>query len=485
METPLGESALSASPSSSATTIRDIVMFDDELRRSGRPPSVLAALGFTGAAGQVVLVPDIDGNGCELLIGLGSRTSLDVGVLRRTSALAARRVPDGSMWHSELATRVLANRVDALSDIDRVAEVIFDGVIVGTHGSLGYDTMELDGVDSNAVRRAARLGEAVVRARRLVDEPAGTMTPADLHTVAADLASALNLSIEAVVGVEDLEAQGFGGISGVGRGSNVAPRLVTLRYRPAHSRGRIAMVGKGITFDSGGLTMKNREGMSKQKFDMGGAAAVLAAFACIAAEGLDIEIDCHLPMAENMVSASSIHPGDVRTFRNGTTVEIINTDAEGRLILGDAVAFAAESKPDLIVDVATLTYACPIALGDDIAGVFARDGDGARHVLAAGDAVGELLYRLPLHQGYQRLLKSSLADLRNSVADGGLAGQEGGAITAALFIAHFVPAGQPWVHLDIAGPAWSSSDDGGLLRRGGTGFGVRTLVELARRWQSS
>ena len=265
---------------------------------------------------------------------------------------------------------------------------------------------------------------------------------------------------------------------GVGQGSGNPPRLVKATYSPQGKKGSVAFVGKGVVFDSGGLSLKTSSGMETMKIDMSGAAAVLAAMSVLKDLGVKAKVTAYVPMVENMPSGTAIRPGDVLKIRNGKTVEVLNTDAEGRLILADALALAAEDKPDAVVDVATLTGACMVALGDKIAGLMGNRDTWNEQVQAAADAVGEPVWPLPMPNEYRKLLESEVADLRNIST-----GSYGGALTAALFLSEFVD-GVPWVHLDIAGPARAGGDDGYLVK-GGTGFAVRTLVELVDRLQEA
>jgi leucyl aminopeptidase len=276
----------------------------------------------------------------------------------------------------------------------------------------------------------------------------------------------------------ELKAQRLGGVLGVGQGSDNPPRFVQLTYRPEGAKGTLALVGKGVVFDSGGLSLKTSSGMETMKTDMSGAAAVIAAMSVLRDAGVNTKVVGYVPMVENMPSGSAIRPGDVLHIRNGKTVEVLNTDAEGRLILADALAMASEDKPDAIVDLATLTGACMVALGDKVAGLMGNDTGWVDQVRAAADRAGEPVWPLPLPPEYRRLLDSEVADLRNIGT-----GSYGGALTAGLFLEEFVD-GVRWAHLDIAGPARAGSDDG-YIAQGGTGFGVRTLVELATAFTPS
>jgi leucyl aminopeptidase len=274
-----------------------------------------------------------------------------------------------------------------------------------------------------------------------------------------------------VLGVAELEAQKLGGVLGVGQGSQQTPRFVRMTYNPSGARGSLALVGKGVVFDSGGLSLKPAGGMETMKTDMSGGAAVIATMSVLEELGVRAKVTGYVPMVENMPSGQAIRPGDVLRIRNGKTVEVLNTDAEGRLILADALSLAAEDEPDAIVDAATLTGACMVALGEKVAGLMGNRDSWCDQVRAAADRAGEPVWPLPLPKQYRKQIDSEIADIKN------IGGSYGGALTAGLFLEEFVD-GVPWVHLDIAGPARANADDGELVK-GGTGFGVRTLVEVA------
>ena len=270
---------------------------------------------------------------------------------------------------------------------------------------------------------------------------------------------------------------GFGGIVGVGQGSAHAPRLVSLSYKPAKAKHHLALVGKGMTFDSGGLDIKPANNMANMKSDMAGAAAVAGAVLAIAELGLPIQVTGWLGLAENMPSGTAQRASDVVTMRNGMTVEILNTDAEGRMVLGDAMCAAGEEGPDTIVDIATLTGAQVVALGHEVAAVMGNDDDFRTRVCSAGDDMGEDLWPMPLPPAYCKALDTEVADIAHK------AGPAGGMLTAGLFLKEFVPevGGDriPWAHVDIAGPSFNEQAPRGVAPKGGTGFGVATLVRLA------
>lgn len=270
----------------------------------------------------------------------------------------------------------------------------------------------------------------------------------------------------------EFAAERFGALAGVAAGAHNPARMVELWYEPEEPKAFLVLVGKGIVFDSGGLSLKPAASMEDMKTDMSGAAVVFGAVQSIAALGLPIKVLGITPITENMPGGNATRPGDVLIPRNGTSIEVLNTDAEGRLVLADGLSLAAEQEPDLIVDIATLTGACHVALGDKIAGLWSNDQDAAQRVLKASARTGERLWQMPLPADYRKAMDSDIADIKNISG-----GKYGGAIYAALFLAEYVGE-NPWVHLDIAGPArWTEEEH--YQRKGGSGFGVRTLVALA------
>ncbi|MFC3997177.1 leucyl aminopeptidase [Nocardiopsis sediminis] len=330
------------------------------------------------------------------------------------------------------------------------------------------------GAAAGAVDRGTALARATALARDLINTPSAEKDPAWLAARAVEIADDAGLSAT-VWDERDLERDGFGAILAVGRGSARPPRLVQVGYRPDDPVGHVVLVGKGITFDTGGLSLKPNDNMKLMKTDMSGAAIVLGVLSALGALGARVQVTGLIAVAENSFSGSAQRPGDVITTYDGRTVEVLNTDAEGRLVLADAMAYAvAESAPDTLVDVATLTGAAKLALGTGIGALFSTDDELAAGLSAAGDRSGEQVWRMPLVEEYTETLRSPVADLANigtSTAFG-----RPGATEAALFLREF--AGDvPWAHLDIAGPGRSTSDDG-LLTKGGTGFATRLLL----RW---
>ena len=345
---------------------------------------------------------------------------------------------------------------------------------------LGVEAAQAAAARAGAAR-GRRIAEAVCLARDWVNEPPSRLVPSRLAELAeAELSGVPGVSFEAW-DLERIAEERLGGLLGVARGSAEEPRLVRARYEPADPlevEGRVphvVLVGKGITFDSGGLSLKSASGMEAMKTDMSGVAAVLAAVSACSDLGVRVRVSAVAALSENMPGGRATKPGDVLVTRSGRTIEVLNTDAEGRLVLADALTLAAEDSPDAIVDLATLTGACVTALGTQIAGLFANDDLLARRVVAAAERSGEEVWRLPLPEAYRDHIDSDVADMKNV----GKAG-EAGAIAAAMLLERFV-AGRPWVHLDIAGPA-RSRESSGYLAKGGTGFGVRLLLELLSAW---
>jgi leucyl aminopeptidase len=325
---------------------------------------------------------------------------------------------------------------------------------------------------SGPVEQAAVVAAAVNAARDLQNAPANVLTPTALAARARELAEELGMQVD-VKGRAEIEALGMGSFAGVARGSEEEPALITLRYEPPDARGPVlGFVGKAVTFDAGGISIKPARSMHEMKFDMSGGAAVIEATGAIARLGLPVRVIGVVGATENLLSGRAMKPGDILTARNGTTIEVINTDAEGRLVLADCLHHAIEQGAERLVDLATLTGAIVSALGVTYAGLFSADDAWAQEVTAAGERAGELLWRLPLHAEYADAIKSRYADIMNAVEN-----REAGSITAAEFLRRFT-GDVPWAHLDIAGTADSNRKP--YTAKGGSGYGVRTLVELAR-----
>lgn len=315
------------------------------------------------------------------------------------------------------------------------------------------------------------IAEATNLARDMSNEPANYMTPKDMAEVAQKLAAEYGLEVT-VLEREEIEKMGMGALLGVAQGSREPPKLIVLSYKGDEaSKSALGFLGKGITFDSGGISLKSAEGLDEMKGDMAGGAVVMAALAAIARLKPSINVMAIVPATENLPSGGAFKPGDIIKAMNGKTIEVVSTDAEGRLILVDALCYAKKQGLAPLVDVATLTGACRVALGDVCAGLFGNSQELMDKIIKAGSEAGECLWQMPMHEEYKEQNKSEVADIKN------VGGRYGGAITAALFLAEFVED-TPWVHIDIAGTARSDKEKG-YIGKGATGFGVRTLVNLA------
>jgi leucyl aminopeptidase len=450
----------------------------DRLEGEGIDWPFLTAQGFEGKQGDLRTLPGPSGRPL-LVVGVGPADRLDAKVLcsvAGTVARAARR-------RRSLAVDLTGAIGDAV-DPARAARAVVEGLVLGGYQYTSFKSKpgpnDLERVVlvggagkriQTAVDHALAVTEAVCLARDLVNEPGGSLTPTKLAERAAKVGEQAGFVV-VVWDQKKIKAERLGGLLGVNRGSTQQPRLLELRYEPDRPRATVALVGKGITFDSGGLSIKTSDGMIGMKGDMGGGAAVLGAFAAIAALGAKVRVLGFIPLTDNMPGPDATRVGDVLTIRNGTTVEVLNTDAEGRLILADGLSLASEAAPDAIVDLATLTGACMVALGDRTAGLMGNHRGWIDQVRAAADDAGEAVWPLPLPPYLRAKLDSDIADLKNITG-----GRYGGALSAGLFLQEFVGDGIPWAHLDIAGPADASEVDGEVVK-GGTGFGVRTLVEL-------
>jgi leucyl aminopeptidase len=333
-----------------------------------------------------------------------------------------------------------------------------------------------DAAADGLIARATAAATAVHTVRDLVNTAPNDLYPESFADAAVSLAEGLPVTVE-VLGDAELRAGGFGGIIAVGQGSSRGPRLVKVSYSPAGAAKHIALVGKGITFDSGGLSLKPPASMIGMKYDMTGAATVLAVTLAAARLALPVRVTAWLCIAENMPGGGALRPNDVIRIRGGKTVEVLNTDAEGRLVLADGLVAASEEEPDAIIDVATLTGAASIAMGTRYVGTMG-DTELALHVVAAGNAVGETLWHMPIAAELRPLLASDIADIAN-IKPGNTAG---GMMIAAAFLRDFVPSTIPWAHLDIAGPANNGGNGWGFVGKGPTGVSVRALLQLAEEY---
>lgn len=440
----------------------------------------LDALGFAGAAGSTARVPLPDREKAVYVVGVGSDP--DAAAYREATGAGVRS-----------AGQVESLAIEAPAAGDDLLAAVLEGAGLGGYTFAGYKKA---GGRTRAARvvvtarderpdqaeSAQAVVDAVALVKDLVATPADRLSPADLAARAQEEAADLPITVT-VVEEDELEAEGFGGILGVGRGSARPPRFVRLDYSPADAAAHIAVVGKGITFDTGGLSLKPAASMVGMKYDMCGAATALAVVTAAAALGIDRRVTAYLCIADNMPSGDATRPGDVLTLLDGTTVEVLNTDAEGRLVLADGLVYASRENPDVIVDVATLTGAITIALGTRHVGVMGSD-DAVAAYLRAADVAGELAWRLPLPQHMRDDLDSPIADLVNAK----IGDPAGGSLFAGLFLEHFVGRiGEdddspriPWVHLDIAGAGMNKGGAYGYTDKGATATTVRSLIEFAR-----
>jgi leucyl aminopeptidase len=441
----------------------------------------LEMIGFEGKPAQSIVLPGIDGH-VVVLVGVGGSSELDADRLRDAAALFARATQD----HGELVL-VLGDLADVAGDL--AGQALVEGVLLARYR---YDTLKskpsvtpvteltlvVDGRAAAVKRGAARgllTAEATNMARDLANGPPALLTATAMAEAAVEMGEHRGLDVE-VYDLEQLIDLGCGGLLGVNAGSAEEPRMVKLSYAPSRPRGHLTLVGKGITYDAGGLALKPADEVhATMKNDMSGAGAILAAMLQLEALGCKTAVTGYLMCTDNRPSGTSIAMGDVLTVYGGKTVEVKNTDAEGRLVMADALVLATEEKTDAIVDIATLTGAAMRALGTQIAAIIGNDAVVLSQIEDAAAATGESVWELPLERRYRGELDSDVADLKN------LGGPNAGSITAALFLEEFV-AGIPWAHIDIAGTAQNDRDTS-WRPPGCTGFGARLLVDLAMNFK--
>jgi leucyl aminopeptidase len=415
-----------------------------------------------------------------VVTGLGKKKELTAGRLRGALAETLRLLRRNSV--RTVTTVIPGVGVNKIQIADSV-QAVTEGAILGLYTFRRHITKKEDNggeieelrivgggrvLVKPAIERGTILAEAANRARDLINEPANFMTPAILAETARAIAADHGLEVE-VMEKDRITELGMGGLLGVSQGSQQPPRFIVLRYKGNRSKDiDVALVGKGLTFDSGGIDIKPQEGMHEMKGDMSGGAAVMASMTAIARLKPEINVTALVPATENMPGGGALKPGDIITAMNGKTIEVLNTDAEGRLVLADALSYAVKQGAKAIIDVATLTGACHVALGDVYSGAFTNNQPLLDKVVDTGKETGELLWQLPMDDEYREQLKSDIADIKN------IGGRYGGAITAAKFLAEFV-GDTPWVHLDIAGTFYTDKDKGHVVK-GGTGVPVRTLV---------
>jgi leucyl aminopeptidase len=474
-------SARTGPPEETAADTRVVGLFEGESLADERLQR-LVDLGEAkpGLKKVAVAHEDAPGGGQRrvLLVGLGKRDELDAERARVAAAVAAGRA-------KELGAVSLSWAVPAKNG---VAGGIVEGTLLKLYrfdrfkssqdedGDGGIESLEVagEGVDDGEIDRARVASEAANAARDLQNLPSNVATPSFLADRAVEIAAQHEALEVELLDRDAIVSRGMGAFASVAQGTDTEPRLIVLRHRPADARGpHLAYVGKAVTFDTGGISIKPSAKMHEMKFDMSGGAAALEATGAIAELGLPVALTAVVPATENMPSGHSIKPGDIVTAMNGKTIEVNNTDAEGRLILADALCYAVEQGADRIVDLATLTGGVLVALGHTHCGLWANDDDWFEAVSAACDASGEIGWRMPLHPEYFELTKGTYADLQNS-------SEQRLAVSnyAAEFLRQFVDD-KPWVHVDIAGTAWGMTRD--YVAKGASGFGTRMLIELASR----
>jgi leucyl aminopeptidase len=417
-----------------------------------------------------------------MLVGLGKAEGIKLDTFRRAAASIVRTAKREKAKTVAISLPIWNDRADL------TAQAVAEGAILANHQDRRFKsepeekdrpTSDINAIhllhcggQEEAVTKAQALAAGTILARELVAAPANVVTPMSMAETAQSIATEYGMEIK-ILEQEECEQLGMGAFLGVAQASEMPPKFVHITYRPSGTpRRKLAIVGKGLTFDSGGLNIKGAgSGIETMKMDMGGAAATFGAAKAIGMLKPDVEIHFISAVTENMISGRAIHPGDILTASNGKTIEINNTDAEGRLTLADALVYAEKLGVDAIVDLATLTGACIIALGDNIGGLWSPQQELADGILAAADSAGEKFWQMPLEDKYFEGLKSPIADFKNTGPRGG------GSITAALFLKQFIKD-TPWAHLDVAGPVWSDKENG-VNNSGATGYPVRTLVNWA------
>jgi leucyl aminopeptidase len=435
---------------------------------------------FKGKAGKSAVVRVGGKNPVRklMIVGLGKADALKLESLRRAAATIARTAK------KEKAKTLAVSLPLWNAHAAATAQAIAEGIELALHQDNRFrseseennDSLKLEQVDllglsgqNAAVAKAHQICQGVILARELVAAPANVITPVTLAEAAQAIANECGLTAE-ILEKDECEKLGMGAFLGVAQASELPPKFIHLTYKPkGTAQSKLAIIGKGLTFDSGGLNLKvGGSGIETMKMDMAGSAAALGAAQVIGQLKPNVEVHFIVAATENMISGRAIHPGDILTASNGKTIEINNTDAEGRLTLADALVFAEKLGVDAIVDLATLTGACIVALGDDIAGLWTPDEALAEQLAAAAEQSGEKFWRMPLEEKYFDGMKSAIADMKNTGP------RAGGSITAALFLKQFVKE-TPWAHLDVAGPVWTEKENG-YNNTGATGFAVRTLV---------
>lgn len=451
-------------------------------RLKGRLRERIQKSKFTGSEGSSLLYPTAGMLPAShlLLMGMGNAREVESDTWRKTAARA--RKESSAIGAEEIAFFFAPDK-----DPESAAPATVEGMLLASYQFTKYRSNSKPAADvksftlfrpglkrSAAMERSVRAIEqalpGVFLARDLVNEPPSVTTARFLGEQAQRYCGGRGLSVE-VWGKKKIEAMKLAGLLAVNRGSQEEPRFIKIHYKPSgKARQKVALIGKGITFDSGGLSLKPAKSMETMKIDMAGGAAVIATMSRLPYLRPDVEVTGYIPTTDNLPGGNAQKPGDIIRYLNGKTIEVLNTDAEGRLILADALALAAKQKPDYMINLATLTGACMVALGAEVAGIFSNHQPLADSVIRCAREAGEKLWQLPLVKEYREEIKSSVADIKN------IGGSHGGAITAALILQEFVDD-IPWAHLDIAGPAFTEKDIA-ICPKGGTGFGVRTLLKF-------
>ncbi len=434
----------------------------------------LQEVSFKAGRGELITLPGFGRVAAKSITVAGLGEDPDEDSVRGVAGSAARSLGERPVVAStlHLATGA-ASSAGAEAEGFLLGSYRFTAFKSDPHPSKIQRFILLGSPAEDALARGVTRAEATILARDLINEPAGSLTPEVLAERVREIADVSGLEVT-VLDAEALASQGFGGIVGVGQGSARPPCLILLRYTPTQARTNITLIGKGITFDSGGLSIKPAASMEDMKTDMAGAGAVIGALSACSRLGVKAVVTGVIAAAENMVSSRSFRPGDVLRHYGGKTTEVTNTDAEGRLVLADALAYCSEQSPSVMVDVATLTGAIKVALGSKAVGLFSNDDTLASEIEEAASSSGERVWRLPLYDDYLKELDSDVADHKNS------GGRWGGSIIAAMFLKQFVGPGIRWAHLDIAGAARSAAayDE---VSKGGTGIATRTLISLLER----
>ncbi len=454
----------------------DLAKLDDRL--AGTLREIIDESEFSGKAGQTVVsrVGSTTPIKKLILVGLGAIEQFSRETLATATATIARTAKV-----EKLKTLALS-LPQSQHDPTETAGILAESLLLALHqdnrfksepedDALKLTTVELLelGEQNQAIAKAEKIVSGVILAREMVAAPANSVTPLTFAEIAEDLAQTYGMELE-ILDKAECEALGMGAFLGVAQASDLPPQFIHLTYRPVNPVKKVAIIGKSLTFDSGGLNIKGAgSGIETMKMDMGGGGATLGAAKAIPQLKPDVEVHFICAATENMISGKAMHPGDILTASNGKTIEVNNTDAEGRLTLADALVFADKLNVDAMVDLATLTGACVVALGNNIGGLWSPDEDLANELKTASEQAGDKFWQMPMESAYFEGMKSTIADMKNTGP------RAGGSITAALFLQQFVE-NTPWAHLDIAGPVWADKQNG-VHNPGATGFPVRTLVQ--------